>query len=282
MSKLSVEELINQGRRKFITRPLYLGFGFIPVTFFTFVYLNKFFNSTFQEYSVYFPFLSFSIPLFLSVLYVQINIGSWKIWAYENVNNLHMFHRKALAEGIFSKKSGFLFLRKDQRDKIKEIETSLRFSKEKVSKQYIQKNHQLTYYYSRTTILVELLFIIPFTVISFIETSNIESLSRISFENLLSIVFGMIGLYFSTKKIFNLIDRKPKLIINNQGIKNRNGKVIKWNQFSSARIKRKGGYSGFNREVLELLSKNNNIEIKLNGLSINQHEISDYLLRKNK
>ncbi|KXX71137.1 hypothetical protein [Flammeovirga sp. SJP92] len=275
MKKISADDLVNQGRSKFVNRPLIFAFGLIPINFFLSIFLRPYINEEILEYDFLFPFFSFSIPLLVAFIYVQYNIGPWRIWAYKNVDNKHAFHRKALEQKIFSSASGSFFMSQAQKEQLREIELLLRTSKEKTSKSYLPKNHKVCYYNSRFWIIIHLLFLVPFTFLGLFSYFDLDADQKYTFENILLLLGCLIGLFLISKNIIRLLDRKPKLTLDKNGIKESNQKVIRWNEFSTAKIKRIGHKNS--KEVLELTSNKKVKHINLDRLSINHSEISDFL-----
>ncbi|MBA0883208.1 hypothetical protein GTZ96_005815 [Flavobacterium sp. BBQ-18] len=249
---ISVEQALRRGRWQLKYLPMIATFGCITGSFFI---SNQ---TTTGGWVIPIGFISgFSIGWLVWSYFVM----EWKIWAYENVRNIHELQRKAVDEKLIWESGSWFekteFKNYQQKLKLKQLEE--KFLEKDIFKDDISVPRETIIFYSRITILV---LLILFLGVSFLGT---YLLVEKEYFGLILLIFG---LFLSFNQIKKLKDKAPQIILNDKGIKLKNENLIPWSKiyndrvFSQSNGKSSTNYLAFNDEKIVI----DELSIKFNEL----------------
>lgn len=249
---ISVEQALRRGRWQLKYLPMIATFGCITGSFFI---SNQ---TTTGGWVIPIGFISgFSIGWLVWSYFVM----KWKIWAYENVRNIHELQRKAVDEKLIWESGSWFekteFKNYQQKLKLKQLEE--KFLEKDIFKDDISVPRETIIFYSRITILV---LLILFLGVSFLGT---YLLVEKEYFGLILLIFG---LFLSFNQIKKLKDKAPQIILNDKGIKLKNENLIPWSKiyndrvFSQSNGKSSTNYLAFNDEKIVI----DELSIKFNEL----------------
>lgn len=179
------------------------------------------------------------------------SVNRWKIWAYENVRNIHELQRKAVEEKLIWQSGSWFekteFKNYQQKQKLKQLEK--KFLEKDIFKDDISIPKETVIYYSKISILF--LFVIYFG-------SILLGVYMIFEKEYWGLLFLGFGIYLTYDQIKKLRDKNPQIIINAEGIKLRDEKLIKWKNIRNDRVfietrgKNSTTYLAFNNEMIDI------------------------------
>lgn len=260
---VSVQEALKKGRFTLVYLPMLILLGSIGVTIYL-VHSALVFGWT-MPVLIIMGFIS-------SWLVWSINVNKWKVWAFENVRNVHELKRKAIEEKLIWPDGSWFekteFKNNEQKQKLKYLEK--KFLDEDVYFDDFNIPNETKIFYSKTSILFGFTIgsvLIGFTFYSFY-------IDETSFYLLFITGLGLYFLYFSVSKI---IKKGPQLILNPKGIKLYKKELCEWHLIhKDIVIQRKRGKHVY--YYLEFEYKNDEIEVELNDLGVKNDEL-EHLLR---
>lgn len=178
-------------------------------------------------------------------------VNRWKIWAYENVRNIHELQRKAVEQKLIWQNGSWFekteFKNYQQKQKLKQLET--KFLEKDIFKDDISVPKETVIYYSRITIIFLLIIYIAL---------NFLGIYFLNKKEYLGLLFLGSGLYLTYHQIKKLRDKSPQISINSEGIKLKDEKLVKWKNIHNDRVftESKGKYSttylAFNNEMIDI------------------------------
>ncbi|KAF2342510.1 hypothetical protein [Flavobacterium tistrianum] len=177
-------------------------------------------------------------------------VNNWKIWAYENVRNIHELQRKAVEEKLIWEKGSWLekteFKNDQQKQKLKQLDK--KFLEKDIYKDDISVPKETAIYFSKIIILFFLLIYFGSILL------GIYSLYEKQYWGLILLGFGF---YLTYNQIKKLLDKNPQIIINAEGIKLKDKKLVKWKGIQNDRVFTSGGknrttYLAFNNEMIDI------------------------------
>jgi hypothetical protein len=214
METVTVDEAIKRGKRT----TTYPGLIFMFPAFAVFIYIGV-------EHILPFWIIPVGVVLtfVLIWLYWSIAITKWKLWAFENVRNVHELKKKAIKENLIWPNDSFCTKTeiRSAADKEKWDALQIKFKQKDI---FIDDHSILTetiIYYSKKKMFVELIpvFILFITDSFFITQRNAYWLG------IGSLICASVWGYLISKKFRNAI---PQIIISNKGIQTVNTKFYSW------------------------------------------------------
>ncbi|WP_445720467.1 hypothetical protein [Flavobacterium sp.] len=169
--------------------------------------------------------------LFIPLLYRCFYIPKWKVWAFENVRNVHELKKRAIQEhilydddSIFKKFEIFTF-----EDKAKWTLIQDKFSITDIFEDDQNIPSEIKIYYSKTK---NLRFIVIMCALISLGLLSILS----SKEYLFGAAFLVVGLYFGYNYFKFALNTKPQIILNKFGIETVSAKLIGWNEIWDEKV----------------------------------------------
>lgn len=253
---ISVEQALRKGRWQLKYLPMIATFGCIMGSFFIS------YQTTIGGWVIPIGFISgFSIGWLVWSYFVM----EWKIWAYENVRNIHELQRKAVDEKLIWESGSWFekteFKNYQQKQKLKQLEK--KFLEKDIFKDDISVPRETIIFYSKITISV---LLILFLGVSFL---GVYLVVEKEYFGLILLIFG---LYLSFDQFTKLKDSTPQIIINDKGIKLKNENLIPWNKIYNDRVfSQSNGKSSINYLAF------NDEKISIDELSIKFEELENLL-----
>lgn len=239
---VTVEQALSTGRWKLKYLPMIATFGCIGGGFF----LSN--QKIFGGWIIPTGFVAgFSMGWILWSYFVM----EWKIWAYENVRNIHELQRKAVEEKLIWDSGSWFekteFKNYEQKLKLKQLEK--KFLEKDVYRDDISVPKETIIFYSRNTI--------AFLLVLYIGISALGVYFLIEKEYIGLLFFGF-GLYLSYNQIIKLSEKNPQIVINDKGIILKNENIIIWDRIYNDRVynqsngKNSTNYLAFNDEEISI------------------------------
>lgn len=235
MSKtVTVNEALNKGRLRLVFLPLLIIIGFIG--------LGLLFEEN-QFIGKWIIPLSLILGFLFGWLAWSYFVNKWKIWAFENVQNVHELKRKAIEEKLIWKTGSWFekteFKSPEQRIKLKSLEKKF-LSKDIYTDDKTVPIETKIYYSIRTSIVNMLIYMFSYGFIAYYVFENIW----------IEIIVVGVGLLLTYNHFKKIIDRKPQLIINSLGIQSKDKKIIPWNKIRNDKVL--SNYLVFNGTEIEI------------------------------
>ncbi len=210
-------------------------------------------------------------------------ITKWRIWAFNNVRNVHELKKRAIQEKLIWN-DGNIFEKTEIRtledkEKLKRLEK--KFDKDDVYTEDYSLPPRTIIKYSKTLVVFELAvsILIIGLGIYFITKGTNKSY-------ILGGVIGLIGIYRSIKELRKFLNNKPLIIIDNKGIETITTEFKNWSNIEDEQVTQEG-YGKFTKSYLtywydgEIFEK---VEISQLNTTHQQLEniIRTYRIRNNK
>ncbi len=258
---VSVEDAIKRGQRM-INYPVYvIMFGIIGLSY----YLNT--QSIIPGWVVG---ISVLVGFLAGWLYWSFRISKWKLWAFENVRNVHDLETKAIEakliwpEGSFWNKTEIW----TSADKEKWVALQNKFDQKDIYEDDYTVPAETVIYYSRGAILVRMVLIMLCGVVGIyflIEKNYIAGA-------LLSIV----GVWFSYSEYKKFLNKLPQIILNNKGIEIQLTGFTEWENIEDEKvISRSSGRT--TTTYLEYLYPDGNVQLSIEELDITKKKLQNLL-----
>lgn len=212
----------------------------------------------------------------------SILITKWRLWAFQNVRNVHELKKRAIDEKLIWN-DGNIFEKTEIRsnsDKLRWKELQKKFD----NKDYFQEDFSIpmetTIYYSKATNYFQL--IIGISIIGL----GIYLIKEANYTNyILGSIFFLYGLYSTIKEFRHATNTEPQIILNKSGIKTVNTEFLDWSKIYNESVIMEG--LNENSEFFLIYDyKNGNEKIKINDFNITPKKLENllrtYRIRYNK
>lgn len=225
--KISVEKAIDFGKKR-VHNPSYIFLfsGFLV----TFSLTTNLFTKKGILPVEYIP-VGFLLTIVLTVFVSNKLISKWKLWAFENVRNVHELKRRAIQERLLYHNSSFMekmeFKSSKERKQWKEI--LLKFEQEDVLTENLKIAKETKIYYSiKKTLFKSFCYLIMTCFFILLAFDNEFSI--------ITVIFTLGGFYLFFSKIRKLFNREPQLTINEKGIRQKSSEIMKWKNINNEQI----------------------------------------------
>jgi hypothetical protein len=261
MKNISVEKAINRGYL-ILKFPFY----FIMFVFFGLIIFLEI-NEKITLWSRIFFYLSaFIIPF----IWWAFMITKWRIWALENVRNVHELKKRAEQEKLIPYENSFIekFVIKSKNDKLKLEILNEKFEMSDIFQDNLNIEKETAIYFSIWKNLF--LTLISFSCIFF------GVIIFINADSILSYLFSLLfisGIYFGYEDLMKILNRKPTLIINDNGIKIISSEFYKWNDIKNEEVLNLGG-----KNILFFKHPKGVIELQIDDFNISRKSLNQLLL----
>jgi hypothetical protein len=218
---VTVDEAISRGRRMITFPVMGIMFGLIGLS----VYL-----SSEDIIPALYMVIGIAAGVLLGWVYWSFMITKWKLWAFENVRNVHDLQRKAVEaqliwnEGSFWEKTEI----RNQADKDKWASLQNKFNQQDVFTEDLSVPQETTIYYSKGAIMVQIvvmLFCLGFGIYLFIMKSYIAAALLCAFAG-----------YFIYTEYKRAINRDVQIILNDKGIQTVSAGFIDWKDIENEEV----------------------------------------------
>lgn len=271
-NSVTVSEAIRRGKR-IITYPSRLMI-FLPI------FCSIHFAATYKNLSIL--IIGIALGIILPFAYKFVIITRWKIWAFENVRNVHQLRRKAYDEGLTFSQDNINFFEYRSANQKKELE--------KLDQKFLQEDvFQEDVLFPKEMIIHFSIFKTIFNIILW----GIALCFGISFFNKdpRALIIVLFAFYFLFLKSKNLVNREPQILISNVGIQLENEKLISWKNIIDERLVVKPYYGSYpigkiRKKYLSFSTENSNHYILINPLDISfanlENALQEYRIRYEK
>lgn len=227
--------------------------------------------------------IAFLLGFVLAWLIWSFMITKWRIWAFENVRNVHELKKRAIQEKLIWN-DGNIFEKTEIRnteDKSKLKKLEKKFEQEDEFREDYSLPPKVEIHYSKAYNYVELGVSILITGVGIYFFTKGETKQYI----LVTIMTG-IGLYSTIKEFRKALDTKPKIIIDSKGIQTKNVEFKNWKNIENEEVVQEG-YGKSAKSYLTYFYDEDTFEkIDIDSLNVTHGELENiirtYRIRNNK
>lgn len=227
--------------------------------------------------------IAFLIGFVLAWLIWSFMITKWRIWAFENVRNVHELKKRAIQEkliwydgNIFEKTE---IRNAEDKSKLKKLEK--KFEQEDEYREDYSLPPKMEIHYSKVYNYFELgvsILIIGVGIYFFTKGETKQYI--------LGAIMSGIGLYSTVKEFRKALDTKPKIIIDSKGIQTKNVGFKNWSNIESEEVVQEG-YGKSAKSYLTYFYDEDEFEkIEIDSLNVTHRELENiirtYRIRNNK
>jgi uncharacterized membrane protein YciS (DUF1049 family) len=227
--------------------------------------------------------IAFLIGFILSWIVWSIMITKWRIWAFENVRNVHELKKRAIRERLIWR-DGSIFEKteirsRSDKDKLKIL--GKKFEKDDVYREDYSIPPKTLIYYSKKKSYIELVISIGLVILSIYMINQGEKKGLF-----LGVIMIAICLFSLIKELKKILNNEPQIEIDKYGIKTKNIVFKEWNSIRDEEVTVEG-YGKSMKSYLKFYYDNNKLEkIKIDDFNIKNKELTSilrtYRLRFNK
>lgn len=215
---------------------------------------------------------SIILTIVVTIFFRGFAVTKWRIWAFENVRNVHELKRKAILNNlIFEDGSYFekmIIVNYDQKQKLRLLEK--KFQEKDIYHDDVTIPKESFIYLSK--IATVLLFVFAILII----VGGVFTYFDDKSEKYLFVFLISIGFFMLYKGIMRTKNKEPQIVINSDGIKLQSSEIMSWEDIKNdcVSIRRMG------KQVIHFLSldyKNKHIEFEINKLNTNFNKLEKLL-----
>ncbi|MFN3301165.1 MAG: hypothetical protein ACK41Z_13325 [Sediminibacterium sp.] len=223
---VTVDEAISKGHRMVNYPAMIMMFGTIGLT----LYLGT------QEIIPPWGFpVGFVLAFALAWLWWSILITKWRLWAFDNVRNVHELKKRAVQEKLIWADNS-IFEKTEIRsatDKEKWASLQNKFKQEDIFHDNLTIPNETIIYYSRGGNFVEMAVMLAcmgFGLYLLIKENNY----------ILGAILSIVGAYFSFKEYKQATNRAPQIVLNEKGIKTISTDFYPWSEIKNEEVVSEG------------------------------------------
>ena len=172
-----------------------------------------------------------SSMLFIPLIYRSLIIVKWKNWAFSKVRNVHELKKRAIQENILFDANNplrkFEFSSKHEKNKWKDLQEKFKTDDIFIDDSEIPTQTYINHPKTNIIVVIVILFFIIIGIWMLIESEISGAIC------LISIGLCVTYIHFKGTVYFN---KKPQILINNEGIKTINTKFFNWNQIQNEAV----------------------------------------------
>lgn len=218
--------------------------------------------------------IAFLLGFALSWFIWSFMITKWRIWAFENVRNVHELKKRAIQEKLIWN-DGNIFEKTEIRsyeDKIKLKKLEKKFDKKDEYKEDYSLPPKIEIFYSKIYNYVELgvsILIIGVGIYFFLQGETKKYI--------LGVIMSAIGLYSTVKESRKALNNNPQIIIDSKGIKTKNVDFKNWSNISNEEVIQEG-YGKSSKSYLTYYYDDDEFEkIEIDSLNISHRALENIL-----
>lgn len=227
--------------------------------------------------------IAFLIGFVLAWLIWSLMITKWRIWAFENVRNVHELKKRAIQEKLIWN-DGNIFEKTEIRNtedkrKLKKLEK--KFEKEDEYREDYSLPPKMEIQYSKAYNYSELgvsILIIGVGIYFFTKGETKQYI--------LGTIMTGIGLYSTIKEFRKALDTKPKIIIDSKGIQTKNVEFKNWSDIESEEVIQEGYGKSAKSFLIYFYDEDEFEKIEIDSLNVTHRELENiirtYRIRNNK
>ena len=223
---VTVDEAISKGHRMVNYPIMVIMFGTIGIT----LYLGS------QKYIPTWGILvGFALAFVFSWLWWSFMITKWRLWAFDNVKNVHELKKRAIQEKLIWANDN-IFEKTEIRtvtDKEKLNSLSNKFNQEDVFLDDLTVASETVIYYSKSKNLFEMAIMLGCLGVGIYLLLKTDSY-------IIGSILSIVGVYFGYKDYKEVTNTEPQIIINDSGIKTISTDFYSWNDIENEEVISKG------------------------------------------
>tara|TARA_R110002072_G_scaffold302651_1_gene487084 strand:+ start:899 stop:1726 length:828 start_codon:yes stop_codon:yes gene_type:complete len=175
--------------------------------------------------------ISFIIGFIVAWLVWSFMITKWRIWAFENVRNVHELKKRAIAEKLIWK-DGKIFEKteirsSEQKRKLKLLEK--KFEKKDIFKEDYSVPKSKKIYYSKTSNLIQMFIMLACSVFGIFLIVDSESY-------IVGSLLIIVGIYFAYEYFKKSTISEPQIKIDDKGIETVNVNFKNWSEIKNEEV----------------------------------------------
>lgn len=256
---VTVEDAIKKGH-KMLTYPANL-ISIINGVIFLFLVINTLVSIYLFLFGLFFGFV-------LGRLYWLIRVPQWKIWAFENVRNVHELKKRAIRERLIyhdgTTEEKFEYWTARTKQKWKNLER--KFEQEDLFIDDPTIPSETIIYYSKQKNFIQMVLMISFV--------GFGIYIIITMDNFMGYFPLLIGIYFGYTKYKKATNREPQITLNEKGIKTISTDFYDWSEIASEEVILKDGQKHAQYYLVY------NYPGGVERLKINEYDTNQYTLNK--
>jgi len=216
--------------------------------------------------------LGFILSFLFSWIYWSFMITKWRLWAFENVRNVHELKKRAIHEKLIWPDDSF-FEKTEIRsmaDKEKWNTLLYKFSKKDVFIDDFTISNETIIYFSKSKSFTEMVICIGCFIVGIcliIGNNNY----------LLGFIMSAFGTYFGFKKFKNATNAEPQIIINEKGIKTASTDFHEWKDIKYEDVISEG-IGKDTSHFFKYNYPNGSVDLKIDNLDTNYDKLNKLLI----
>ncbi|HEY2583057.1 MAG TPA: hypothetical protein VGI43_14700 [Mucilaginibacter sp.] len=177
-------------------------------------------------------FIGLGLGVFLAWLYWSIVITKWRVWAFDNVRNVHELKKRAIKENLIWGDNNF-FEKTEIRsaadgEKLNTLQS--KFEKPDLFADDFEVPQEVKIYYSKRKSLFSLVIMIGVTGL------GVWLVLSDSYFGIFSIGLGLVFIYSEIK---HLINKNPQIVLNNEGVQTSSAPFYNWKDVRNEDVTKK-------------------------------------------
>ena len=227
--------------------------------------------------------IGFVLGFVIAWLVWSFMVTKWRIWAFENVRNVHELKKRAIQEKLIWN-DGNIFEKTEIRnseDKSRLKKLEKKFEQEDEYREDHSLPLKMEIHYSKAYNYVELgvSILIIGVGIYFFTKAEIK-------QYILGAIISGIGLYSTIKEFRKALDTKPKIIIDSRGIQTKNVEFKNWSSIKSEEVIQEGYGKSAKSYLIYFYDEEEFEKIEIDSLNVTHRELENiirtYRIRNNK
>lgn len=227
--------------------------------------------------------IGFVLSFVVAWLVWSFMVTKWRIWAFENVRNVHELKKRAIQEKLIWN-DGNIFEKTEIRnseDKSRLKKLEKKFEQEDEYREDHSLPLKMEIHYSKAYNYVELgvSILIIGVGIYFFTKADIK-------QYILGAIISGIGLYSTIKEFRKALDTKPKIIIDSRGIQTKNVEFKNWSSIKSEEVIQEGYGKSAKSYLIYFYDEEEFEKIEIDSLNVTHRELENiirtYRIRNNK
>ena len=214
--------------------------------------------------------VGFLISFTISVFYWSFMITKWKLWAFENAQNVHELKKRAIQEKLIRADDHILtkieIWNSAQREKWNSLQP--RFNEKDIFKDNFAIPNETIIYYAKGKILMQMIIWVACIGVGiYLIPTN---------SYLIGIGISLAGAFFGFKEYKKINNREPQIILNEKGIQTISTEFHNWTEINNDKVIREG----FGKETNFYLVYNHTDgeeKIKIDDYDIDQKKLNELL-----
>lgn len=218
--------------------------------------------------------VSFLLAIIFAWLIWSFTVTKWRIWAFQNVKNVHELKQRAIDEKLIWR-DGSIFEKTEFRtrqDAAKLAQIQELFYQEDRYEADDTLDEQTEIYYSKTNNYAELFIFLVLAgggiYLLLQEATKSRGIGAVALA---------IGIYYLYKTFKKILDKQPQIIINEKGIETRKFGFKEWSDIVGENVTQEGFGKSAEMFLVYCYDDEQYAKIELEGLKINRTELSNML-----